>query len=187
MLTVRNIFLASFPAVFLIFNTGCSHLGSYRFSRYSEAPAGQLLLSSAPRVEDSAYFSGGLGSVTERDKIRYLLDRVAQSNQRFIRNGEAHDSKEARQWLLYKMSHWVNGVETAQDFVARVASFSQASGKPYLVEFPNGQIYTLSSVLKNELSVLEIRITQFHQERAQETLPKPGQVSLSHPAAPAPN
>ena len=145
---LRQFFFVSFPILFIIsLNTGCLHTGAHR---YNEAPAGQVFLSPNPRFED-ATFSRWTGASSERDRIRYLLARVAASNDRFIRNGKIYDGKKARQWFLYKMSHWVDGVETAEDFIARVATFSQKTGQPYLVGQTDGQIYSLRSVLRNEL------------------------------------
>ena len=171
-----QIFLLSFPSVFLIFNAGCASLPKY--TQYSDAPAAQLFLSSAPNFEDSAYSENWVEKTDELDKIRYLLERIAFSKYLFIRNGEVHDGRMARRWLLYKMKHWVSDVDSAADFVRRVASFSQKTGHPYLVEFPDGQLYSLGSILQNELSALEIHVAKLRSLR-QQAAPAPGQVSIS--------
>lgn len=120
---------------------------------------------------------------TEREKIRYLLDRVGRASNAFIRNGDSYDGKMARKWLLYKMIHWVSGVNTAEDFVNRAASHSIKTGKPYLVECSNGKIYTLKSVLRNELFAFENHSARTHVPNPETTLPKPGQVSSLPQAA----
>jgi len=155
--------LASLPTVFLILNTGCASL---RNCNYSEAPSGQLFFSTTSELESPQDFSKWANLPTERNKIRYLLERIAASKYLFIRNGAPHDGKAARQWLLYKMSHWVNGVDTANDFVARVANGSLKTGKPYLVKLPDGKVYTLDSILRNELSAFESRLAAIGLDKA---------------------
>lgn len=119
--------------------------------------------------------------MSELNKVQYLLDRLAQSNVRFIRNGERYDGKVARQWFLYKMTHWVRRVKTAQEFITRVTGFSQKTGKPYLVEFPDGQIYSLKSILYNELTALQGHLSKL-KLLSRATAPQPGQVQVTHPA-----
>lgn len=181
MVRFREMSWFSIAVLFLVSSTGCASLKNAKSSQFSDAPAGQVYFSSTPKSLNSLSFSRWLGPVTERDKIRYLLERVAASHFRFIRNGETHDSQEARQWLLYKMSHWVTGVATAEDFVDRVASYSQKTGKPYLVEFPDGKVYSLGSVLKNELLFFEQHRTQL-LALATSSLPTPHQVKAPPPA-----
>lgn len=171
----RQFFLVSFPALFLtVLNTGCLHT---RPCQYNEAPAGQIFLSPNPNFED-ATFKRWEGSLNEHTRIKYLLERTALSNDRFIRNGQTHNGKRARQWLLYKMSHWVNGVGTAEDFVSHVATFSQKTGQPYLVEYADGKIYSLGSVLKNELSAFDA-----HQNKLKEISISPTAVASTAVAA----
>lgn len=178
---IRNFSGVFFAALFLLSTTGCASL---RQRSYSEAPAGQIFFAPVPSSEEAFSLSRFSGSVTERQKIDYLLDRIAASDYRFIRNGELHDGKTARRWFLYKMVHWVDRVETAQDFVIRVASHSQKTGKPYLVEFPDGKIYSVASVLRNELFFFESSLTKLHQV-TRSPIPQPGQVTISPTAVAA--
>ena len=159
----RSILLGLFTTAFLYLVTGCATLGKGSAPDYYDAP--QNLLFAAPSLDpkDPATFAKWSGPVSENDKIRYLLDRIADCNYRFIRNGEVHDGKVARRWLLYKMTHWVEGVNTAQDFVTRVADRSQKTGKPYLVEFPDGRVYSLKSVFANELNAFETGLAEFRK------------------------
>lgn len=147
----RTLFLLSLP-LGLLSLFGCAHVSA---SSYQEAPPGQLL--SPPPNFDTANFSVQWPRpLSERDKINYLLDRIAHSENQFIRNSEIYDGKAARGWFLYKRAHWVQGeVGTAEDFIKRVTTFSQKTGKLYLVKSSEGEIFTVRSVLKNELSALE--------------------------------
>ena len=147
---VQKIFSSSFSIVLITALTaGCA-------SRcpYSTAPSGKVFLSPDPSFEETT-FARWVGHNEQNDRIRYLLERTASSNGRFIRNGRVHDGKKARMWLLYKMGHWVDDVSTAEDFISRVGTFSQKTGQPYLVEGLDGQAYSLGSVLKNELTAFD--------------------------------
>lgn len=176
-ITPRKIFLGLSAIVVLSLQTGCAH---YRPKLYTEAPPGQFYLSPIANFEQEAFLAKWSGTVTEQEKIRYLLDRVAISDNLFVRNGETHDGKAARQWLLYKSRHWVTGVGTADNFISRVASFSQKTSQPYLVRVSDGRLYSLRSVLKNELARLNDFLT--HVRPLQVTVTKPSEL----PAAQAP-
>lgn len=167
------------PAFFVASLTGCSRCRLYQ---YTDAPQGQALLNSSPNFEDVTSLAKWSAPVTEKEKIGYLLGRIAKSQHTFIRNGEPHDGKTARQWFLYKMAHWVDDVDTAEDFVARVASYSQRTGEPYLVQFPDGHVYSLKSVLANEISNLTDRISHLKSVPDRALTQQPTQISLT-PAA----
>ena len=158
MVRVREIAFVSFSALLLIFNSGCASLGKNQLN-YSDAPASEIFLAVPPDFQSEVSLLKWSGKVSENEKISYLLDRIAASNYRFIRNGETYDGKITRRWLLYKMHQWVSDVDTAEKFVARVADGSQKTGQPYLVELSPGKFYSLKSVLRNELSLLEKLMT----------------------------
>lgn len=163
-------------AVALVFS-GC--VTSSR-CQYIQAPAGAVFFDSHPvDFSQVASLSNAAGPVTEHEKIDYLLDRIADSRYQFQRNGEMHDGKTARLWFLYKMSHWVSGIKTAQDFIGRVATASQKTGQPYLVQFPNGNIYSLDSVLRNELDAFEKHLTQLRAMIPAPLIPKSAPVFSS--------
>ena len=162
-----------FSSVFLLsLHSGCVRTRAYQ---YSDAPVGQALLNPLPNFRDADFLAKWSQPVSEPDKIRYLLERVASSTNPFLRNGGTYNGKVARQWLLFKTNHWVSGVETADDFIVRVASFSQKTGKPYLVEIPPGKIYSLRSVLQNELAAFENFQAQIKALPSNDAAPKPSQ------------
>ena len=159
-------FLLSFTATFLI---GSSADASARHPKNLESspsdPSSETFLLTPRPDFGSAEFSTKWGrELTEQDKIRYLLDRVASSHERFIRNGRTYNGPKARQWLLFKLGHWVRNVETADDFVKHVASYSQKTGEPYLVKFPEGKTSSLKTILSNELSAFEKNRLDFNQQ-----------------------
>jgi len=153
----QKILFGFFPVLLIgTLASACNHTNS---SRYSDAPAGQVFLNPNPNFEAST-FTKWNGQSSENNRIKYLLERMAASEESFIRNGETHDGKQARMWFLYKMGHWVSGVNTAEEFVSRVAGYSQKTGDPYLVKQADGKIYSLQSLLKNELLAFDA-----HQEK----------------------
>ena len=66
-------------------------------------------------------------------EIRRLLDRVGESGCDFERNGTRHNSRDAANHLALKYDRGARYVETAEDFIDRLASESSWSGKPYYV------------------------------------------------------
>ena len=177
---LKKFFLVSFSAVFLTLAGGCTSLPRSQQSVHNaSALPEQFLLTPEPDFSSVEFSSRWAGDITERDKIRYLLERVASSDIQFIRNGRAYDGPKARQWLLYKMDHWVRRVETAEDFVTRVASSSQKTGKPYLVKLPEGKVYSLKSVLQRELAAFESYRAAFNAHPQGVVPPRPNQVSVS--------
>lgn len=178
------IFLGCFPAIVLSFFTGCASSRSYQ-SHSLEAPQGEIFLSAVPQEPDSGFFSRWSQPYDEADKIRYLLDRIGKCRYHFIRNGAVYDGRFARRWCLYKMFRWVRGVDTADGFVHRVASFSQKTRKPYLVELPDGRVYSMESVLTNELAHLEKLLTQTKVLKASSASQAAGSVLPAPAPAPA--
>lgn len=79
----------------------------------------------------------GLDPQTKAE-IDELITFVQTSDVRFIRNGREYSAAEGAQHLRYKLDRAGNRVKTTDDFIARIASNSYMSGKPYLVKFTDG-------------------------------------------------
>lgn len=75
--------------------------------------------------------------MSEPEKIEALLDTVENSGVTFIRDGEEHDGKWAREHLEDKMKE-IKGANTAEDFITKIGSFSRATGKPYIIKLKDG-------------------------------------------------
>jgi hypothetical protein len=75
-----------------------------------------------------------------RPEIDALLSRLQSSGCAFQRNGSWYDAAEARTHLLRKLEYLENRdlVQTTEQFIARAASESSMSGKPYMVRCGNG-------------------------------------------------
>jgi len=67
-------------------------------------------------------------------EIQYLLEFVATSGCGFERNGSVHDPADAAHHLRLKYSRGGRYVDTAEDFIDRLASESSWTGKDYTVE-----------------------------------------------------
>ncbi len=78
-----------------------------------------------------AHAPGALAD-TEED-VNHLLAFVAESGCTFIRNGERHDATAAADHLRAKYEQDKRHIDSAEQFIDRVASASSLSGQPYVV------------------------------------------------------
>ena len=83
------------------------------------------------------------GDNTEAE-IEYLLEYVAHSGCTFVRNGSEHDPADAADHLRLKYGRGARYVDSAEQFIDRLASESSWTGKPYSVNCrgrsePSGQ------------------------------------------------
>jgi len=67
------------------------------------------------------------------DEIAHLIDFVRHSPCIFIRNGSEYAGGEAADHIRAKYDHFKDEIKTVEDFIARAASKSLLSGKPYEV------------------------------------------------------
>ena len=89
-------------------------------------------------------------------EVRQLLDFVAASGCQFNRNGEWHDAKAARAHLERKYEYLRdrNMAPDAEAFIARAATESSFSGKPYQARCGNAQPIPSAQWLTTELKRL---------------------------------
>ena len=92
----------------------------------------------------------------ERQKIEALIREVSElEGAKFIRNGKAYDVATAVRFLRGKWKANDEQVQTARDFVDKVASISGTSWKPYLIHFNDGRETTSREFLLAHLKKLE--------------------------------
>jgi hypothetical protein len=86
-------------------------------------------------------------------EIGYLLAYLEQSGCEFYRNGKWYSSPEARDHLDGKYQYLLRKgwVSTAEEFIARAATGSSASGKPYQVKCPGSAAVPSAQWLDEEL------------------------------------
>lgn len=92
-----------------------------------------------------AFFSGAAAlpaqaPADEKARIEGLISHIeGLQSASFIRNGKEYSSTNAAKFLRAKWSRDEDEVKTAEDFIAKVASVSGTSGKPYVIRFNDGK------------------------------------------------
>jgi hypothetical protein len=77
--------------------------------------------------------------ITERQKIEALISRIERLDGAvFIRNDTEYSARTAGWFLREKWRSKEVEVETATDFIQKVASISSTTGRPYLIRFRDG-------------------------------------------------
>ena len=84
-----------------------------------------FLLAAAP------LFSGTLAAGTAEEEVEYLINQVAESGCTYTRNGSEHPSTDAADHLRLKYRRGKKYVNSAEQFIDRLATESSWSGKPY--------------------------------------------------------
>jgi hypothetical protein len=85
-------------------------------------------------------------------EIQYLLDTTGESGCAFIRNGEAHSATDAEAHLRMKYGRGKKWVDSAEQFIERIASKSSWSGKPYYMDCPDAGQRTVGDWLSGQLN-----------------------------------
>ncbi len=67
------------------------------------------------------------------DEIDYLISSVGKSGCTFIRNGKRYSRKDARAHLKSKRRRNAHLIDSAEEFIEKIASKSSTSGKVYLI------------------------------------------------------
>lgn len=95
----------------------------------------------------------------EEARINAMLNALAQKKDlTFVRNGDAHNCEEAVSHLRLKLGNTRNRIDTAEQFIDKVASSSSITGKPYIVKIPGKAMKTRSLIY---MRLLRKRIKQF--------------------------
>jgi hypothetical protein len=104
---------------------------------------------------------------TNEGKIDYLLERVSKANLVFIRNQKEYNGYEAARFLRWKLNRHRDRynvkIDTAEDFIDKIATVSRTTGQSYTVEISGTGKHLLGQVLSNELDELYQCITDMTQ------------------------
>ena len=88
----------------------------------------------------------------QRAEVGHLIAYLATSHCVMIRNGKRHDGEEAAQHVRRKYEHFREKIATTEDFIARSATKSMMSGRPYQVQCPGEKPLPSSDWLLAELA-----------------------------------
>ncbi|MFC3191237.1 YfeK family protein [Pseudocitrobacter faecalis] len=73
----------------------------------------------------------------EEARINAMLEALSKQKELvFVRNGDEHTCDEAVSHLKLKLGNTRNRIDTAEQFIDKVASSSSITGKPYIVKIP---------------------------------------------------
>jgi hypothetical protein len=91
----------------------------------------------------------------EKAKIEALISHIqGLEKATFIRNGSDYSGANAAKFLQAKWERNDKEVQTAADFIAKVASSSGTTGKPYLIRFKDGKETPCGEYLTAQLKKL---------------------------------
>ena len=95
-------------------------------------------------------------SATEQFKIEALIKHVGDlKDAKFVRNGSTYEPATAVRFLRGKWDANSSEVNSARDFIEKVATISGTSGTPYLIRFKDGKEIMSSDFLLAELKKIE--------------------------------
>ena len=95
---------------------------------------------------------GQARAADEKARIEGLIRHVESlADAKFIRNGKSYDAGNAAKFLRGKWEANEKQIKTAEDFIAKAASVSSTSGKPYLIRFKDGREVKCGDYLKERL------------------------------------
>jgi len=112
---------------------------------------GQMPLLSNEVSNKASYQKYLTGQDKKFNEINYLLDLVEHSSMVFERNGQKGSSKEAVEILRFKLYQYKDKIHSTEDFIEKVASFSNHTKKSYFVFLPGGKKILLKDLLYTEL------------------------------------
>ena len=115
---------------------------------------GQTPLLSDKALNKAAYQKYLKDQDKKFNEINYLLDLIENSSLSFERNGAKGSGKNAAKLLKYKLNQDKNKIQSTEDFIEKVASFSSHTQKSYYVITPQGNKLLLKDQLYIELNKL---------------------------------
>ena len=96
----------------------------------------------------------------EDREIAYLLEFVRESGCDFVRNGKRHDARDAADHLRSKYRRGRRWVDTAEQFISRIASKSSMSGEAYRVRCADSPEQTSADWLTQALEAQRSRAAE---------------------------
>ena len=132
----------------------------YKAFRFAVFPQGLIPLLSNEVSSKVAYQKYLIGSDKKLNEINYLFDLMENSSLVFERNGQKGSGKDAVKILRFKLNEYNDKINTTEDFIDKVASFSSHTKKSYYVILPEGKKLLLKDLLYTELKKLRNQSNQ---------------------------
>ena len=92
-----------------------------------------------------------LATPTNEKEIQHLFDFISQSDCTFIRNNSEYPASEAQSHMQHKYAYAKRWIDSAEQFIERIASKSSISGKRYQVRCEQ-QVFYSDTWLKQDLA-----------------------------------
>jgi hypothetical protein len=90
-------------------------------------------------IIEIASTAAGTSDRNPREIIEMLIAEIESAEVTFIRNGSEHAPDEAAAHLRRKLSFAGDRIQTPEQFIEHLASYSSSSGKPYLIKLTDGR------------------------------------------------
>jgi hypothetical protein len=115
------------------------------------------LFAAALLLVPSQLMAGDIAPV-EKAKIEALIAGVeGLADAKFSRNGSSYDAKTAAKFLRGKWGRNEAEIKTAADFIAKAATASGTSGKPYMIQLKGADEVKCADYLTEQLRKLEAK------------------------------
>lgn len=85
-------------------------------------------------------------------EVEHLINFLATSDCRMVRNGKSHEGKEGAKHVRRKYAHFRNDISNTEDFIRYSATKSTLSGKYYEVHCPGKEPERSQDWLLEELN-----------------------------------
>ena len=134
----------------------CRHTGESRHPAFSVRNLTKLTVMFFLLLAAPSFLHAQNLPAAEKQKIEALIKQIgALKDAKFIRNGSTYEPATAVRFLRGKWDANASGVESARDFIDKIASMSGTSGKPYLIRFKDGKEIHSREFLLGELKKIE--------------------------------
>ena len=99
---------------------------------------------------------GEAEDMTEKEKIEALIEHIeGLEHATFIRNGREYDSEKAARFLRGKWRVMGKRIQSASEFIEKIASESSTFGTPYRIRFGDREEVLCGDYLKQRLEHLD--------------------------------
>ena len=142
------------PVLFLalIFAAGCAA----SVAQGVNAQGQKVYLGPVPIEKTEAYQTYLSSKHTDVDQQRYLFQRLkAAEDLQFFHNGSWYSSIDAYRGGMWLMREKYKAGQNTREFIKKYVERSEDTGQLHLAKYPDGSVQMGSSILFNELDLLE--------------------------------